>query len=178
MAVECTLILAKPDAVGRTLAGEILAAKAGSAVALSELTRDLPLDFLLFLNSAQSFFNEGRRAVYAAACCFVDAYAAQIRKQVSFPVQVINWGFWSHSFSPALQATLREAGLGVIRPEDGMQSIETVIGTGIPQVASLHANEQALLRMGIDPDETIAYFDNVQECADEAHAILATQLFA
>jgi NAD(P)-dependent dehydrogenase (short-subunit alcohol dehydrogenase family) len=168
-------LLAKVD---MGLVGEILAAKAGSALALSESSRELPLDFLLFLNSAQSFFNEGRRAVYAAACCFVDAYAAQIRQQVSFPVQVINWGFWSHSFSPALQATLREAGLGVVRPEDGMKAIETVIGTGIPQVACLHANEQALLRMGIDPGETITYFGNGQECSDEAHAILATQLFA
>jgi natural product biosynthesis luciferase-like monooxygenase protein len=166
-------LLAKVDL---RLVREILAAKAGSAVALLELTRELPLDFLLFLNSAQSFFNEGRRGVYAAACCFVDAYAAQIRQQVSFPIQVINWGFWSHSFSPALQATLREAGLGVIRPEDGMQAIETVVGTAIPQVAYLRANEQALLRMGIDPGETITYFG--QECADEAHAILATQLFA
>jgi NAD(P)-dependent dehydrogenase (short-subunit alcohol dehydrogenase family) len=168
-------LLAKVD---MGLVGEILAAKAGSAVVLSEMTRELSLDFLLFLNSAQSFFNEGRRAVYAAACCLVDAYAAKIRRQVSFPVQVINWGFWSHSFSPTLQATLREAGLGVTRPEDGMQAIETVIGTGIPQVAYLHANEQALLRMGIDPGETITYFGNDQESSDEAHAILATQLFA
>lgn len=168
-------LLAKVD---MGLVAEILAAKAGSAVALSELTRELPLDFLLFLNSAQSFFNEGRRAVYAAACCLVDAYATQIRGQVSFPVQVINWGFWSHSFSPALQATLREAGLGVIRAEEGMQAIEMVIGTKIPQVAYLHANERALLRMGIDPGETITYFGNAQECSDEAHAILATQLFA
>jgi NAD(P)-dependent dehydrogenase (short-subunit alcohol dehydrogenase family) len=167
--------LAKVDI---SLVGEILAAKAGSAVVLSESTRELPLDFVLFLNSAQSFFNEGRRAIYAAACCFVDAYAARIRRQVSFPVHVINWGFWSHSFGPALQATLREAGLGVIRPEDGIQAIETVIGTGIPQVAYLHANEHALGRMGIDPGETITYVGNGQECAEEAHSVLATQLFA
>ncbi|MBV8226438.1 MAG: KR domain-containing protein, partial [Verrucomicrobia bacterium] len=161
-----------------TTVSEILAAKSGSAAVLSEVCRELPLDFLLFLNSAQSFFNEGRRAIYAAACCFVDAYAAKIRAQVSFPVQVINWGFWSHSFSPSLQATLREAGLGVIRPEDGMQAIETVLGTGIPQAAYLVANQQALRRMGIEPGETLTYFSDGQARSDEAHAILATQLFA
>jgi NAD(P)-dependent dehydrogenase (short-subunit alcohol dehydrogenase family) len=160
------------------IANEILGAKSGSAAALSEVTRDLPLDFLLFLNSAQSFFNESRRAIYAAACCFIDAYAAQIRQQAGFPVQVINWGFWIHSFSSSLQATLREAGLGVIRPEDGMQAIETVLGTGIQQAAYLYANQQALRRMGIEPDETLTYFSNGQACSDEAHAILATQLFA
>jgi NAD(P)-dependent dehydrogenase (short-subunit alcohol dehydrogenase family) len=136
------------------IANEILGAKSGSAAALSEVTRDLPLDFLLFLNSAQ------------------------IRQQAGFPVQVINWGFWIHSFSSSLQATLREAGLGVIRPEDGMQAIETVLGTGIQQAAYLYANQQALRRMGIEPDETLTYFSNGQACSDEAHAILATQLFA
>jgi NAD(P)-dependent dehydrogenase (short-subunit alcohol dehydrogenase family) len=160
------------------IANEILGAKSGSAAVLSEVARELPLDFLLFLNSAQSFFNEGRRAIYAAACCFIDAYAARIRQQVSFPVQVINWGFWLHSFSSSLQAALREAGLGVIRPEDGMQAIETVLGTGIPQAAYLRANQSALRRMGIEPAETITYFSNGQACSDEAHAILATQLFA
>jgi len=160
-----------------SVAREILAAKTGVTTALVEATRELPLDFLLFLNSAQSFFNEARRAIYAAACCFVDAYTSEIRHQVNFPVQVINWGFWIHSFNPSLQAALRQAGLGVIRPEDGMKAIETVVGTGIPQVAYLHANQAALHRMGIDPTEILTYFSESQDCSDEAHAILATQLF-
>jgi NAD(P)-dependent dehydrogenase (short-subunit alcohol dehydrogenase family) len=160
-----------------TTADEILSAKTGSAVVLTELTRGLPIDFLLFLNSAQSFFNEARRAVYAAACCFVDAYAPEIQRQVGFPVHVINWGFWDHSFSSSIRTTMRRAGLGVICAEDGMQAIERVLQGGIAQAAYLHANQEALRRMGIDPTEQLTYLSESQECLEEVHAVLATKLF-
>jgi len=159
------------------LAKEILAAKTRSAAALCECTQGLPLDFLLFLNSAQSFFNEGRRAVYAAACCFVDAYAPAIEQQVGFPVHVINWGFWAHSFSSAIQSTMRRAGLGVIQPEDGMRAIERTLNSGIRQAAYLHADQQALVRMGIDPTEEVTYSADQLQLLHEAHALLATKLF-
>jgi NAD(P)-dependent dehydrogenase (short-subunit alcohol dehydrogenase family) len=167
----------KLNRLNASLAKEILAAKTGSAAALCDCMQGLPLDFLLFLNSAQSFFNEGRRAVYAAACSFIDAYASTIEQRVGFPVHVVNWGFWAHSFSSAIQSTMRQAGLGVIQPEDGMHVIETVLSRGIRQMAYVHANQQALVRMAIDPTEEVTYSEDRRELLDEAHALLTTKLF-
>ena len=100
----------------------------------------MPLDFLLFLGSAQSFFNEARRSAYAAGCCFVDAYARLIQQRVTFPVHVINWGFWSHSFDLPIQQTMRAAGLGVIQAQDGMPAIERVLAAGPIQAGFLKAD--------------------------------------
>jgi len=119
---------------------QVLNSKSRTAAVLVELTRELPLDFLLFLGSAQSFFNEARRSAYAAGCSFVDAYARSIRERVPFPVQVINWGFWSHSFDLEIQRTMRAAGLGVIQAPDGMLAIERVLAAGPIQAGFLKAN--------------------------------------
>jgi polyketide synthase PksL len=123
----------------------------GSAVLL-ELTRDLPLDFLLFMGSAQSFLHEARRAVYAAACCTSDAYAQVARRQASFPVRVIHWGFWAHSLDAAMGRNFAAAGLGGIRPEDGFAAVERILAGGLDAVGYLRANDEALSRLGLHPE--------------------------
>jgi hypothetical protein len=137
----------------------------------------MPLDFLLFLGSAQSFFNEARKGAYAAGCCFVDAYARFIRRRVRFPVHVINWGFWSHSFDLAVQRTLRAAGLGVIQAQDGMPAIERVLAAGPIQAGFLKADLEALRRMDINPSEQVVYLPMTENGDQELEAVLAANLF-
>jgi NAD(P)-dependent dehydrogenase (short-subunit alcohol dehydrogenase family) len=156
---------------------EVLNSKTKTAAVLVEVTRGLPLDFLLFLGSAQSFFNEARRSAYAAGCSFVDAYARSIRGRVPFPVQVINWGFWSHSFDSDIQRTMRAAGLGVIEPEDGMSAIERVLAVGLIQAGFLKADLEALLRMDINPSEQLVFLPEAENEAEELETELAAKLF-
>jgi polyketide synthase PksN len=156
---------------------QILNSKSRTAAVLVELTRELPLDFLLFLGSAQSFFNEARRSAYAAGCSFVDAYARSIRERVPFPVQVINWGFWSHSFDPEIQRTMRAAGLGVIQPEDGMPAIERVLSAGLIQAGFLKADLEALRRMDMNPSEQLVYLPKTENGDQELETVLAAELF-
>ena len=156
---------------------EVLNSKIKTAAVLGELTRELPLDFLLFLGSAQSFFNEARRSAYAAGCCFVDAYARLIRRRVPFPVHVINWGFWSHSFDLPIQQTMRAAGLGVIQAQDGMPAIERVLAAGPIQVGFLKADLEALRRMDINPSEQLVYLPKTENVDDGLEAVLAAKLF-
>jgi hypothetical protein len=156
---------------------EVLNSKIKTAALLGELTRELPLDFLLFLNSAQSFFNEARRSAYAAGCCFVDAYARLIRRRARFPVQVINWGFWSHSFDLPIQRTMRAAGLGVIEPRDGMSAIERVLAAGPIQAGFLKADLDALRRMDIHPSEQFVYLPKTENGGQGLEALLAAKLF-
>jgi len=156
---------------------EVLNAKIRTAAVLVELTRELPLDFLLFLGSAQSFFNEARRSAYAAGCSFVDAYARFIRRRVPFPVHVINWGFWGHSFDLAIQQKMRAAGLGVIQPQDGMPAIERVLAAGVIQAGFLKADLEALRRMDINPSEQLVYLPKTENGDEELETLLAAKLF-
>ncbi|MHB8523232.1 MAG: MupA/Atu3671 family FMN-dependent luciferase-like monooxygenase [Limisphaerales bacterium] len=155
----------------------LLNSKTKASAVLFELTRDLPLDFLLFLGSAQSFFNEARRGLYAAGCCFVDAYARFIRQRVAFPVHVMNWGFWSHSFDAAIQQTMRSAGLGVIQPEDGMRALEQLLEAGVVQAAFLKARADALARMGIDPGRRLVCLPKTEGGLNNIETLIAAKLF-
>jgi NAD(P)-dependent dehydrogenase (short-subunit alcohol dehydrogenase family) len=154
---------------------EVLNSKIRTAAVLAELTHEMPLDFLLFLGSAQSFFNEARRSAYAAGCCFVDAYARLIQQRVTFPVHVINWGFWSHSFDLPIQQTMRAAGLGVIQAQDGMPAIERVLAAGPIQAGFLKADSEALRRMDINPAEQLVYLPETEN--GELETELAAKLF-
>jgi NAD(P)-dependent dehydrogenase (short-subunit alcohol dehydrogenase family) len=156
---------------------EVLNSKVRTAAVLGELTQKLPLDFLLFLGSAQSFFNEARLSAYAAGCCFVDAYARCIQRRVPFPVHVINWGFWSHSFDLQIQRTMRAAGLGVIQAQDGMPAIERVLAAGPVQAGFLKADFEALRRMDINPSEQLVYLPKTENGDEELETLLAAKLF-
>jgi hypothetical protein len=130
---------------------QILDPKTKGSALLLELTRGLDLDFLLFLGSAQSFFPEARRAVYAAACCAADAHARVARRQLPFPVRVIHWGFWDDSLDDAMRQSFGVAGLGAIQPEDGFEAVERILASGTPAVGYLRATDEALSRMGMAP---------------------------
>ncbi|HEY0789747.1 MAG TPA: SDR family NAD(P)-dependent oxidoreductase, partial [Chthoniobacterales bacterium] len=155
---------------------EILNAKTRSAAVLGELARHLALDFLLFFGSAQSFFNEARRAAYAGACCFMDSYARYLRRSLKQPVQVIDWGFWSHSFDEELRLTMREAGLGAITPADGFRAMEGVLTAGTAQTAFLKASLDALRRMGIDPQQKLTCLSAGGEDLEELGSALCQTL--
>jgi len=131
----------------------ILDAKTRSSAALFDAVRGLDLDFLFFLGSAQSLFNEARRGAYAAACCFQDAWVERIRRLVPFPVQMVNWGFWSHGIDPALAPHIAAAGLGMIEPADGIPAIEALLAGRVAQAVYLKTNDAALRRMGVGETE-------------------------
>ncbi|MBV9490040.1 MAG: LLM class flavin-dependent oxidoreductase [Verrucomicrobia bacterium] len=156
---------------------EILNSKTASAAVLAELVSNLQLDFLLFLGSAQSFFNEARRAAYAGGCCFVDAYARHLQRRVGFPVHVINWGFWSHSFDKAVRSAMRAAGLGVIEDAEGMDVIERVLAAGLTQAGFLKADLEALQRMDFDLSEKSVRLPDTGPGYDQLEASLVTNLF-
>ncbi len=149
----------------------VLNSKTRTSAVLLELVRTLSLDFLLFFGTGQSFFNEARRAVYAAGCCAVDAYGHYIQQQVSFPVRVVNWGFWCHSFDAAMQETLASVGVGVVQPEEGMAAVEAILSTEFIQVAYLKANPEAFARMGVQLSS------EPPMAAEEIAGLMAAKLF-
>ena len=79
---------------------EALAAKIGGAIALRDVTRDLPLDFFLSVSSMVSAWGAGQQAHYAAANHFLDALS-QHERAAGRPFTTIGLGPLQGGMLPA-----------------------------------------------------------------------------
>lgn len=113
-------------------------AKAASTVHLSEVFGHEALDFLLFFSSIQSFITQPGQSNYAAGCCFADAFAQELRRQCSYPVKIMNWGYWG-SVGVVASAPYRERmaqmGMGSIEPPEAMAVLERLLAGPVDQLA-------------------------------------------
>jgi acyl transferase domain-containing protein/SAM-dependent methyltransferase len=132
-----------------------LVPKTNGSVVLYEVFKDMPLDFMLFFSSAQSFIGNKGQANYAAACTFKDAFAHYIAIRSPFDVKVVNWGYWGSVgivSSPEYQRRLAALGAYSITPAEGMEAIERVLAGPHSQVVSIKASQDLLCRMGAGED--------------------------
>ncbi|MDI2590409.1 amino acid adenylation domain-containing protein [Pseudomonas sp. 681] len=120
--------LARMDAL-KFAAG--LAAKVDVCARLAEVFEHQPLDFMLFFSSLQSFTKSAGQSNYAAGCTFKNAFGHYLAQQRSYPVKVINWGYWGEVGSVAsddYRRRMAEVGLGSINGEQAMSALETLLG--------------------------------------------------
>lgn len=68
-----------------------------------------PLDFMCYFSSGQaySFSGASKLSAYATAITFSDRLVQSFNKQSSFPVGIINWGFWKSSVDVIAEGTDR-----------------------------------------------------------------------
>ncbi|MFD0634942.1 SDR family NAD(P)-dependent oxidoreductase [Catenulispora yoronensis] len=71
----------------------VLRVKAGAALALHELTADLPLTAFALFSSAAAILGAGGQANYAAGNAFLDGFASWRRSQ-GLPATSMAWGLW------------------------------------------------------------------------------------
>ncbi|MEU6381068.1 type I polyketide synthase [Streptomyces sp. NPDC046909] len=90
----------------------VLAAKAGGAVNLHELTRDRTLSAFIEFSALAGVLGNAGQANYAAANTFLDGLAAH-RRASGLPGTSLCWGWWEESGGMA--GTLDQAGLDRLR---------------------------------------------------------------
>jgi acyl transferase domain-containing protein/SAM-dependent methyltransferase/acyl carrier protein len=124
----------------------------GSAV-LYRVFRKEKLAFMLFFSSAQSFTCLPGQSNYAAGCTFKDAFALHLRQQLSYPVKVINWGYWGSVgivASETYNKSLANRGIYSIEPAEGMEAVRRILASPVTQVSPLKANQDFLERIGVN----------------------------
>jgi hypothetical protein len=141
----------------------ILEARTCSATVLRRVTESLPLDFLLFLSSGDSFTALVGHAAYVAACVFGDAYAAHLGALKPYPVKVINWGYWDPTEEQltrfgqqgfqdrtAYVERLKRQGVTPISPERGAEAMARVLAGPFEQVVAMKVSDEILLSLGVN----------------------------
>jgi len=145
----------------------VLAPKVAGTAILAELFTNERLDFMLFFSSAQSFSGSTGQSNYAAACTFKDGFVRALAGHVTFPVKIINWGFWGTVGSVASEVyrtKLSARGVHSITPTEGMEIIEMVLANDERQVIVVKAEEPVLIQMGVHgpaPDETAVRLESL-----------------
>ncbi|WP_431822728.1 SDR family NAD(P)-dependent oxidoreductase [Burkholderia sp. F1] len=139
----------------------VLRAKTETSVSLMRAFGADALDFLLLFSSMISLIKNPLQAHYAAGCTFKDAFAQQLARHVSFPVKVVNWGYWAqHKNAGAEVRVLTELGLGLIEPDDGMAALDVLLGASLNQLGVMRLAKDLEIE-GMDARETIELYPPV-----------------
>ncbi|WP_158945017.1 SDR family NAD(P)-dependent oxidoreductase [Granulicella sp. S190] len=113
-----------------------LVSKVDTSVWLADIVAEELLDFILFFSSIQSFTMAPGQSNYAAGSVFQDAFAAQLRARVSYPVKVMSWGYWGSVgvvSSEHYRHRMAQLGCSSIEPAEAMQAMENLLAGPLDQ---------------------------------------------
>ncbi len=120
--------------IAETGAADFAAALRPKVAGLREIaraTRNETLDFLAVFSSIGAYAafpgNVGQ-ASYCAACCFEEAFAAEL-SAAGRPVRLIQWGLWRHdAFAGDGVARLARQGVEAMAPAEAVRAFERIVG--------------------------------------------------
>lgn len=151
-----------------------LDAKTRTGVRLAQVFGADPLDFMLFFSSANSYLRAPGQANYVAGCLFEDAFAQALALRVSYPVKVMNWGYWGTVgvvANAAVRQRIAAFGLDSIDPAAAMAVIDDLLAGPFEQFAYL-AVHRAIESLGV-PIAAGIHWEVAPEsaCADPVGAV-------
>ncbi|MES2824534.1 MAG: SDR family NAD(P)-dependent oxidoreductase [Pseudomonadota bacterium] len=137
-----------------------LSAKVDISVNMDKVFGGLDLDFMIFFSSMMSFTKSLGQANYAAGCTFKDSFAHKLGQQYTYPVKIMNWGYWGNVgivTDKFYTARMAQVGVGSIEASEGMESLQTLVSSDLPQVALIKTlNFQGIADLNLS--EAISYY--------------------
>ena len=116
----------------------VLAPKILGSWYLSELTKEMDLDFFIMFSSIASTIGSAGQSNHSAANAFLDSFAFY-RRAKGLAATTINWGVWSEIGSAAdIGADKQEKipGLNIITPEQGLKIFDRIFNKDITRVGA------------------------------------------
>ena len=102
--------------------------KAHALLALEELLRDKPLDFVLLVSSLTSVLGGIGHAAYASSCIFMDSLARKHNRSGATPWLSVNWDFWRVEDRAVVDSgtgrTIQDLGMSA---NEALEVMETVL---------------------------------------------------
>ena len=129
------------------------ASKVDISVNMDKVFGKQELDFMLFFSSVISFFRTAGQSNYSAGCTFKDSFAQKLQQERTYPVKIMNWGYWGSVgivADESYKEVMRRMGIGSIEPEEGMASLQALVASEMRQMVLLKTiNSQATAGMGV-----------------------------
>jgi acyl transferase domain-containing protein/acyl carrier protein len=118
----------------RTRFAAVLSSKIAGAWNLHVLTRELPLDFLVFFSSMTSLLGTPGQGSYAAANAFLDGLA-HYRRSSGLPAISIDWGPWAgRGMAASREDQQRQHGVDPLPPDEGAALLGRLLGHDAPRI--------------------------------------------
>jgi polyketide synthase PksN len=137
-----------------------LSAKVDVSVNMDRAFGSQELDFMLFFSSIVSFVKAPGQSNYSAGCTFKDSFAHELQQRRSYPVKIVNWGYWGNVGVVADEShnkTMAQMGIGSIEPAEGMALLQVLVGSEMHQLALIKTlNSQATA--GLNLAETVTQY--------------------
>nr|WP_280801340.1 type I polyketide synthase [Arthrobacter pigmenti] len=106
------------------------AAKAAGAVALEEIAKQYPLDFVALFSSASSVWGSALATAYVAANYALDVIAERAGRQ-GLPFVSANWSWWPDTaMAEGVHEYFTRMGLGPVDETSGWSAMDRIIGGG------------------------------------------------
>ena len=122
----------------------VMAPKVAGAWNLHRLSQEFNLDFFVYFSSSTALLGAKGQGNYAAANAFLDGLI-HYRRRLGLPGLSVNWGPWAEvgmaaQLNDREQARLAALGFGFIKPQQGMDVLERLLGQDTVQAAVLPVN--------------------------------------
>lgn len=137
-----------------------LSAKVDTAVRMAQVFQDEPLDFVLFFSSLVAYIKNVKQSHYTSGCAFADSFAHWISERQTYPVKVMNWGYWGNgevAKDEQFEGLFDQIGLGLIQAEEGMAALEALLTSPVDQVAMIRTTKPIVVE-GMNPSERIEVY--------------------
>ena len=144
--VDRPLAQSSPDDLGAQVAARVAAVRTFLAV-----LDETPPSFAVICSSAVAHLDSAGQAGYASAVC---AAAREPRRTpVTFPVHVIDWGWWGErgmAAGASHRAAMQAAGVRSIGADEGGAALTAIVAAGLPWAVALKAEPRWYRRTGVE----------------------------